>query len=93
MTEQEKLNSKVKRKIAVQNANIQALTEELRDFKEEMRQQNKMRAEETATLRTEMNAQITEIRTSINSLDKNMRNQTIVTFLGIAAMVTAILLK
>ena len=89
MTEQEKLNSKVKRKIAVQNANIKALTEELRefknemkDFKDEMRQQNQMRA-----------AEIAEIRKSVESIRDSGRNQTIVTFLGIAAMVIAVLLK
>lgn len=89
MTEQEKLNSRVKRKIAVQDANIKALTEELRefknemrDFKQEIRQQNQMRA-----------AEIVEIRKSVESIQESGRNQTIVTFLGIAAMVVAVLLK
>ena len=82
MTEQEKLNSRVKRKIAVQNANIKALTEEMREFKDEMRQQNIMRANEVA-----------EIRKSVESIQANGRNQTIAMVIGIAAMIITILLK
>ena len=53
-----------------------------RDFKEELRQQN---------LRWEN--EVKAIRKSIEGIKSNIRNQTIVTLLGIAAMVIAVLLK
>ena len=58
------------------------LKSELKDFKDEMRQQNQLRANEIA-----------EIRKSVESIQESGRNQTLVTFLGIAAMVIAVLLK
>ena len=58
------------------------LKSELKDFKDEMRQQNQLRANEIA-----------EIRKSVESIQESGRNQTLVTFLGIAAMDIAVLLK
>ena len=69
MTEQERLNSRVKRKIAVQDAKFNAFMEEMRDFKNETR------------------AQVSEIRHSIDSMNKHVRNLTITAMIGIGAMV------
>ena len=55
---------------------------EMQDFKNEMRDRDNRRA-----------AEISEIRQSVQSIQESGRNQTIVTFLGIAAMVVAVLLK
>lgn len=82
MTEQETINNEVQLKLALQDAKFNQFMEEMKDFKTEMRQQNQMRA-----------AEISEIRKSVESIQASGRNQTLVTFLGIAAMVIAVLLK
>jgi len=82
MTEQERINNDVQMKLALQDAKFNQFMQEMKDFKNEMRQQNQMRADEIA-----------EIRKSVESIQESGRNQTIVTFLGIAAMVIAVLLK
>ena len=50
MTEQERINSEVQTKLALQDAKFNAFVEEMRDFKTEMRQQNEMRANEIRDL-------------------------------------------
>ena len=62
--------------------NVNNLSAEMRDFKQEMREKDNQR-----------HAEIAEIRQSVQSIQESGRNQTIVTFLGIAAMVVAVLLK
>jgi len=82
MTEQEKINTEVQTKLTVHDEKFDAFLREMKDFKDEMRQQNEMRR-----------AEVAEIRQSVQSIQESSRNQTIVTFLGIAAMVVAVLLK
>lgn len=82
MTEQETINHEVQMKLALQDAKFNQFMEEMRDFKQEMRDRDNRRADEVA-----------EIRRSVESIRESGRNQTIVTFLGIAAMVVAVLLK
>jgi len=73
---------------------------ELQDFKNEVRQQNEMRQAEIMELRNDIkeiykttDSKIDSIRQSVQSIQDSGRNQSIVTFLGIAAMVVAVLLK
>lgn len=100
MTEQENINHSLQTQIAIHaekfnsvmekvdatNEKIDNLISEMRDrdnqVKAEMRDRDNRRAEEIA-----------EIRQSVQSIQESGRNQTIVTFLGIAAMVVAVLLK
>lgn len=111
MTEQERINVEVQTKLALHDEKFDAFLREMQSFREEMRQQNQMRANEMrdkdnqrhaeiAEFRNEIkeiskatDAKIDEIRQSVQSIQDSGRNQTIVTFLGIAAMVVAVLLK
>ena len=68
---------------------MQSFKDEMRDFKQEMRDfKQEMREKDN-----QRHAEIAEIRQSVQSIQESGRNQTIVTFLGIAAMVVAVLLK
>ena len=76
---------------------IDATSTRIDDFISEMRQQNEIRANENVEIRQNireiyqtMDEKIESIRQSV---DKNGRNQTIITLLGIGAMVVAVLLK
>ena len=79
--------------VNVLSAEMRDFKNEMRDFKNEMRDRDNQRHAEIAELRTSTDAKIAEIRQSVKSIQDNGRNQTIVTFLGIAAMVVAVLLK
>ena len=78
MTEQEKINLETQRQLAMQDAKFNAFVEEMREFKNEMRQQNQMRAEEIREIRNDMkaaqekhDADIKEIRNDM----KDLRNE------------------
>ena len=97
----------LQRHSAIQDARISNLETKfemfmnsLQDFKNEMRDRDNRRADEIAEIRNDIkeiykttDAKIAEIRQSAQSIQDSGRNQTIVTFLGIAAMVVAVLLK
>ena len=61
---------------------IEVQDEKFNMFMQEMRDRDNQR-----------HAEMAEIRKSVQSIQDSGRNQTIVTFLGIAAMVIAVLLK
>ena len=89
MTDQEKINAEVQTKLAMQDAKFNVFMQEMRDFKAEMRDRDNQRVED-----------IREIRASIQNMQDNMqnmqasnRNLNIVTILGVAAIVIAVLLK
>lgn len=79
MTEQEKINAEVQTKLALQDAKFNMFMQEMREFKDEMRQQNQMRAEE-----------IREIRSSIDGMGKHVRNLAITSMAAIGGMVVAV---
>lgn len=89
MTEQENINHSLQTQIAIHAEKfnsvmekVDATNEKIDNLISEMRDRDNRRAEEIA-----------EIRQSVQSIQESGRNQTIVTFLGIAAMVVAVLLK
>ena len=82
MTEQEKINSEVQMKLALQDAKINVFVDEMRDFKNEMRDRDNQRAED-----------IREIRSSLQNLQSSGRTLNVATIIGIAAIVIAVLLK
>ena len=82
LTQQDIINTQTSAKIDILAQEMKDFKDEMRDFKNEMRDRDNRRAEE-----------ISEIRKSVQSIQDSGRNQTIVTFLGIAAMVVAVLLK
>ena len=89
MTDLERAETKFQRQIDFQNARIDkidlkidGLVKSLDDFKQEMRNKDNQRA-----------AEMSEIRTNLQNIQSSGRNLNIVTLIGIAAMVVAILLK
>ena len=100
MMDQEQINNEVQMKLALQDAKFNAFVQEMRDFKDEMRQQNQMRAEEIREIRQEMlnrdnqrAEEMREIRVSLQSMQSSGHNLNIVTIMGVAAIVIAVLLK
>ena len=79
---QEKINVEFQRQIDMQNSRIDKIDVKLDAFIQEMRDKDNQRAEE-----------MREIRTSLQNLQLSSRNTNIMMFLGIAAMVIAVLLK
>ncbi len=62
-------------------------------FIDESREARKRQDEDIRELRQKQNTDMNEIRQSIEGMGKHVRNMSIVTIIGIAAMVIAVLLK
>ena len=95
----EKFNSLLA-KMDATNSKVDSLADEMKDFKEEMRQQNQMRAAENAEIRNEIreiskstDAKIAEIRTTVDGMGKHVRNLTYTSIAAIAAMVITVMLN
>jgi len=100
MTDQEKINAEVQMKLALQDAKFNV-------FMQEMRDRDNQRAEDIRELRQDMkdlqksiDSKIDNIQNNVQNMQNNMqnmlnsnRNLNIVTILGVAAIVIAVLLK
>ena len=82
MTEQEKINTELQTKLALQDAKFNVFMQEMRDFKTEMRQQNEIRAED-----------MREIRASIADMGKHVRNLSLTAMGAIGAMVVTVIIS
>lgn len=74
--------SSLERQVSETTANVNSLIRELKDFKDEMRQQNEMRLEE-----------IREIRTGLSDMGKHVRNLSITAMAAIGAMVVTVIIS
>ena len=90
MTEQEKINADVQKQLALQDAKFNTFVEEMRDFKNEMRQQNQMRADEIREIRQKQEADMKEIRASIDGMGKHVRNLSVATIIGVATIAVTV---
>ncbi len=72
----------LEQRVTETTANVNSLIRELKDFKDEMRQQNQMRAEE-----------IREIRAGIDSMGKHVRNLSLTAMGAIGAMVVTVIIS
>ena len=79
---QDEINNEVQIRLAVHDEKFNAFLREMQDFKQEMRQQNAMRAED-----------VKEIRNSIDGMVKHVRNLSYTSIAAIAAMVITVLLN
>ena len=79
---QDEINNEVQIRLAVHDEKFNAFLREMQDFKQEMRQQNAMRAED-----------VKEIRNSIDGMIKHVRNLSYTSIAAIAAMVITVLLN
>ena len=82
--------SALEQRVTETTTNVNNLIAEMRDFKTEMRQQNKMRAEEIMEMRQKHDADMKEIRTSIDGMGKHVQNLTVAAIVGIGAAVAGI---
>ena len=82
MTDQEKINIELQTKLAIQDAKFNV-------FMQEMRDRDNQRAEDIREIRTSLQ----NLQTNMQNMQTSNRNLNIVTLLGIAAIVVAVLLK
>ena len=88
-TRVDKLDERVtslEQRVTETTANVNSLIRELKDFKDEMRQQNKMRAEEIREIR----ASVSGIQNRIDSMGKHVRNLTITSMAAVGGMAVAV---
>jgi len=78
------------RRITNLESNVNNLIEEFRDFKNEMRQQNQMRAEETRELRQDMKNMQANLDAKIDSMGKHVRNLSVAAMAAVGGMFIAV---
>ena len=86
MTEQEKINAEVQTKLALQDAKFNM-------FMQEMRDRDNQRATEIMELRQKQEADMKEIRRSIDGMGKHVRNLAITSMAAIGAMVVTVIIS
>ena len=82
MTEQERINAEVQTKLALQDAKFNMFMQEMQEFKTEMRNRDNQRAED-----------MREIRSSIDSMGKHVRNLSLTAMGAIGAMVVTVIIS
>ena len=70
-----------------------AFKEEMKDFKDEMRDRDNQRHAEIEALRADTNAQIAAIKNSVESIGKHVDNMSITMMVGVGAMVITVVLS
>ena len=107
MTEQERINENLQRQINAQNARIDnvltkvdGLIDSLQDFKDEMRQQNQMRADEIREIRQDMKdmqknfySKMDNMDSKIDAMGKYVRNMSWIVMAAIGAMVVTVIIS
>ena len=91
-TRVDKLDERVsglERQVSETTANVNSLIRELKDFKDEMRQQNQMRSEEIREIRTS----ISNMQNRIEDMGKHVRNLSITAMAAIGAMVVTVIIS
>ena len=90
MTDQEQINSDVQMKLALQDAKFNMFVQEMRDFKTEMRDRDNQRAEDIREMRQKQEADMKEIRSSIDNMGKHVRNLSITAMAAVGGMAIAV---
>ena len=93
MTDQERINAEVQTKLALQDAKFNSFVQEMRDFKEEMRQQNQLRAEDMREIRQDMKEMQKSLDAKIDSMSKHVRNLSLTAMGAIGAMVVTVIIS
>lgn len=82
--------------VNVMVAKVDSLADELKDFKNEIRQQNEMRANEIVEIRNEIKEIYKTTDAKIDSINRSlasMQNQNIFVIIGVIAIAVAVFLK
>ena len=80
-------------KLALQDAKFNMFVDEMRDFKTEMRDRDNQRANELSELRKKQEADMKEIRASIDGMGKHVRNLSLTAMAAIGAMVVTVIIS
>ncbi len=78
--------SALEQRVTETTTNVNNLIAEMRDFKTEMRQQNKMRAEEIMEIRQDMKNMQASLDAKIDGMGKHVRNLSVATIIGVATI-------
>ena len=89
MTEQERINAEVQTKLALQDAKFNMLMQEMRDFKNEMRDRDNQRAEDMREIRSSIGT----MQNRIEDMGKHVRNLAITSMAAIGAMVVTVIVS
>ena len=90
MTQQEKKLNQVEARVSNLETKFEMFIQEMRDFKTEMLNRDSQRAAEIRELRQKQEADIKEIRTSLDGIGKHVQNLTIAAMVGIGTAVIGI---
>ena len=93
MTEQEIINQKLQRQIDAQNARIDNVLAKVDMLVGEMRDRDNQRAADIHELRQKQEADMKEIRASIDGMGKHVRNMAITSMAAIGAMVVTVVIS
>ena len=78
--------SALEQRVTETTTNVNTLIAEMRDFKNEMLQQNKMRAEEIREIRQDMKNMQASLDAKIDGMGKHVRNLSVATIIGVATI-------
>ena len=82
--------SSLEQRVTETTANVNSLIRELKDFKDEMRDRDNQRAKEIQDMRQKHDADMKEIRASIDSMGKHVRNMSVAAMAGVGGMFIAV---
>ncbi|MBD3878407.1 MAG: hypothetical protein SR1Q5_01795 [Quinella sp. 1Q5] len=82
--------SSLEQRVTETTTNVNNLIAELRDFKNEMRQQNQMRAEEIREIRQDMKTMQANLDAKIDNMGKHVRNLSVATMAAVGGMFIAV---
>ncbi|MBQ7723163.1 MAG: hypothetical protein IJT57_02465 [Selenomonadaceae bacterium] len=83
--------SSLEQRVTETTTNLNNLIAELRDFKTEMRDRDNQRAAEIIELRQKQEADMKEIRSSIDGMGKHVRNLSVATIIGVATIAITVI--
>ena len=93
MADLENRVDKIETRVTSLEQQVSNISTKLDMFIDESREARKRQDDDIRELRQKQNTDMNEIRQSIEGMGKHVRNMSIVTIIGIAAMVIAVLLK
>ena len=91
MIKQEKRISNVERRVDSLEATFNMFIQEMRDFKTEMRDRDNQRAAEIMEMRQKHDADMREIRSSIDGMGKHVRNLSVATIIGVGTIAITVI--
>ena len=90
MTDQEKINENLQRQIDAQTSRIDNVLTKVDTIIGEMRDRDNQRAAEIIELRQKQEADMKEIRLSIDGMGKHVRNLSVATIIGVATIAVTV---